>query len=430
MKSLLYIIFTVSILIACQSCKKDPNLPLVETLEMYGTTSHSFYCGGIIRDDGDAPIIACGICFGSNPFLNLDNADSVIPCILTDNSFRVQITISNSYTTYRFRAFATNKVGTSYGVNYEFKSGYLISPTVTLLEVSEITTGGAKLQASVNPNEFETKIEFVCGTDTNNLDKTACVSNSINGDQDVIVSTAISGLLCNKMYYYRVNAVNSIGKTTSSIHEFNTTGCAGPGLVDIDGNIYKTITIGNQTWMAENLKVTHYNDGTLIPNVLDSVAWMNLKTGAYCDYSNDARNSDIYGRLYNFYAVNTKKLAPPGWHVPSLIEWFQLFYFTKENSGPLKEAGYSHWYSPNTGATNYAGFNALPNGGRLKQYDFVICRFIAMHYNSTWWASDADQLTENYALMLPLSLDEDKTPIGGWIMWAYDGYAVRLVKND
>ena len=88
-------------------------------------------------------------------------------------------------------------------------------------------------------------------------------------------------------------------------------------MTDQDGNFYKTVTIGTQTWMAENLRTMKYNDGTNIPLVTSGIAWNNLNTGAYCNYNNTTNSDTIatYGRLYNWYAVNTGKLAPKGWHV-------------------------------------------------------------------------------------------------------------------
>lgn len=90
---------------------------------------------------------------------------------------------------------------------------------------------------------------------------------------------------------------------------------------DIDGNIYHTLTIGKQVWMAENLRATHYNDGEPIPEVTDDVEWINLTTGAYCNYDNSEFNVTNFGRLYNWHAVNTGKLAPKGWHIPTDAEW-------------------------------------------------------------------------------------------------------------
>ena len=96
-------------------------------------------------------------------------------------------------------------------------------------------------------------------------------------------------------------------------------------VTDIDGNVYTTVTIGTQTWTVENLRVTRYNDGTAIPHVKDSSAWFNLTSPGYCYYSNDsASNAFKYGALYNWHAVGTGKLAPAGWHVPTVEEWTEL----------------------------------------------------------------------------------------------------------
>ncbi len=94
---------------------------------------------------------------------------------------------------------------------------------------------------------------------------------------------------------------------------------------DKNNNNYTVVKIGNQTWMAENLKTTRFNDGTPIPLVSDNTTWSTLSTPGYCWYNNDSVNfKDFGGALYNWYAVNTAKLAPPGWHVPTDAEWTTL----------------------------------------------------------------------------------------------------------
>jgi uncharacterized protein (TIGR02145 family) len=139
-------------------------------------------------------------------------------------------------------------------------------------------------------------------------------------------------------------------------------------VTDIDGNIYLTIKIGDQWWMMENLKVTHYRNGDPIPNVTDYGGWEALSTGAYCNYDNDEGHVAVYGRLYNWYAVDdSRNIAPEGWHVPSDAEWQTLVDYLGGNlvaGGKMKEAGISHWYTPNEGATNESGFTALPGGYR------------------------------------------------------------------
>ncbi|PKK84270.1 MAG: hypothetical protein CVT49_04700 [candidate division Zixibacteria bacterium HGW-Zixibacteria-1] len=145
-------------------------------------------------------------------------------------------------------------------------------------------------------------------------------------------------------------------------------GCECDSVMDIDGNMYSTIQIGSQCWMAENLKVTHYRNGDPIPNVTDDGVWAELATGAYCNYNNDEGNVATYGRLYNWYAVDdSRNIAPEGWHVPTDAEWQTLVdYLGGETvaGGKMKEAGTSHWLSPNTDATNESGFSALPGGNR------------------------------------------------------------------
>ncbi|NJK98749.1 MAG: hypothetical protein HC905_30955 [Bacteroidales bacterium] len=164
------------------------------------------------------------------------------------------------------------------------------------------------------------------------------------------------------------------GKTTA---EFNS-GVSYGTMTDQDGNVYKTVTIGTQTWMAENLRTTKYNDGTAIPNVTGNEEWSGLTTGAYCNFNNTSNTDTIatYGRLYNWYAVNTGKLCPTGWHVPTDAEWTTLSDYLggeplSDAGGLLKETGTTHWASPNTGATNETGFTALPGGYRYKDGTFV-----------------------------------------------------------
>jgi len=139
-------------------------------------------------------------------------------------------------------------------------------------------------------------------------------------------------------------------------------------MTDQDGNVYKTITIGTQTWMAENLRTTKYNDGTSIPNVTGWREWEHLSTGAYCNFNNTTRTDTIatFGRLYNWHAVNTGKLAPKSWHVPTNVEWTTLTTYLVESvaSGKLKESGTSHWTNLDITATNESGFTALPIPGR------------------------------------------------------------------
>jgi uncharacterized protein (TIGR02145 family) len=196
-------------------------------------------------------------------------------------------------------------------------------------------------------------------------------------------------------------------------------------VTDIDGNVYKTIKIGTQTWMIENLKVTHYNDGTAIPNVTDDNTWKGLTTGAYCNYKNDASIAATYGKLYNWYAVtNIKKLAPKGFHIPTDAEWTTLYNYLgnyREVGMKIQEQGTDHWVA-NTGATNSTLFTGLPGGGRIfsgsrTQYD-------SMRYDGYWWSTTANGTSNAWYMDLYVKgyFERHDSP-------KYYGYSVRCIKD-
>jgi uncharacterized protein (TIGR02145 family) len=216
-------------------------------------------------------------------------------------------------------------------------------------------------------------------------------NKSVIGNGIGSYSTKITGLFANTTYFVRAYAINSQGTaygeqstfTTQQRIYFNPTLSYG-SLNDNDGNVYKTITIGKQTWMAENLKTTKYNDGTVIPIVTTTSSWALLKTDAYCWPNNDETTyKDTYGALYNWYAVNSGKLCPKGWHVPTDTEWTTLITYLGGESvgrGKLKETGIAHWKSPNTNATNLSGFSAVPSG-------YLYGTFYPIGYYASWWSS-------------------------------------------
>lgn len=188
-----------------------------------------------------------------------------------------------------------------------------------------------------------------------------------------------------------------------------------------DGAVYKWIKIGSQIWMTENLKATKYNDGTEIPNVTNQSTWNGLSSGAYCYYNNEeAQYRNTYGGLYNWYAVNTGKLAPKGWHVPTDAEWTTLSdYLGGESVAGGKMKSTIGWNSPNTGATNSSGFSALPGGGR---YDD---NFHRLGECSIWWSStpyDTFRILAIYTVNNNNSLNN--TPYG-----MFYGFSVRCVRD-
>jgi uncharacterized protein (TIGR02145 family) len=231
-------------------------------------------------------------------------------------------------------------------------------------------------------------------------------------------------------------------------------------LTDIDGNIYQTIQIGNQVWTVENLKTTKYNDGTPILLITVPSEWSSYgeqKKPAYCFYDNDKRNKEKYGALYNWYAVNTGKLAPKGWHVPSDPEWTKLEVYliangfncsgTKEDLKPDSVYGYIvHYESESTkiaksmaaktdwksdsvygnigcylSKNNRSGFSALPGGCRDNVGYFSDQSIIGY-----WWS--AMETTGNSAWKRGLVFDFDR--LGRSSSLKGCGYSVRLLRDN
>ena len=155
-----------------------------------------------------------------------------------------------------------------------------------------------------------------------------------------------------------------------------------PNITDADGNVYTSVTIGTQEWMVENLRTTKYSDGTTIPNVAGNYEWKILNTGAWCNYNNSSSNDSTYGKLYNWYAVETGKLCPTGWHVPTDADWTVLtYYLTANGHDGLALKSDSGWISGN-GTDDY-GWNGLPGGYRISDGG----DFYGIVFKGYWWSS-------------------------------------------
>lgn len=205
--------------------------------------------------------------------------------------------------------------------------------------------------------------------------------------------------------------------TQSQTDTFNFVACT-----DGDNNNYTVVQIGTQTWMEQNLKTTKYNTGTAIPLVTDNTAWTNLSTPGYCWYNNSINNKNIYGGLYNWYAVNKGTLCPSGWHVPDTTDWKTLInYLAGDAGGKLKEPCTTRWTSPNSGATNSCGFTAFPGGNRSPNGGF----FNQGTY-SYWWTSSEVGLYTSWAINL--ENNSSYAIIDSWNNWLH-GYSVRCIMD-
>lgn len=211
---------------------------------------------------------------------------------------------------------------------------------------------------------------------------------------------------------------------------------------DIEGNVYQTVTIGTQVWMAENLKTTKYRDGSSIPNVSDHAEWYALNTGAYCEYGNTPSNVAVYGRMYNWYAVSdARNLAPAGWHIPTDAEWNVLTDYLLANGYNCNGSTDGSFYAKSLAATtnwassynigavgntdypefrNKTGFTALPGGWRGSAGTFY-----ELGYSGYWWSST--EYLSQYGIYR--KLDFRYTYMSSQNLSKGAGFSVRCIKD-
>ena len=283
----------------------------------------------------------------------------------------------------------------------ETMSAYAESPNDAFVYWGIQNKGGSKIKTS--GVVWSTSRNPTVSLSTKTVD-TMSVVNTYN--------SVITGLLPATTYYVRAYATNSDGTGYGSELSF-TTMPAQVNVTDADGNSYNTVTIGTQVWFASNLRTTRYNDGTYIPKVADEMTWTGLTTPGYCWYSNDSITYANYtGALYNFHTVNTGNLCPTGWHVPTEADWMTLATTlggATTAGGELKEAGITHWLSPNTGATNSSGFTALPGGLRVYMGPFSGIGQSANFWSSSRISVDPTSITLGTGaadMMLQMSFDK------------------------
>ena len=260
----------------------------------------------------------------------------------------------------------------------------------------------------------------------------------------VLAFTSVMAFAQDTLYIYRGGAVVS-KRAVAQIDSITFTApspMAGT-FQDLDGNIYHTVTIGNQTWMLENLKTTKFRNGDLIPNITDGTTWVNTSSAAWCNYNNDPANGETYGRLYNWYAAGDSRIiAPAGWHVSSADEWATLKNYliangynydgtTVNNKMAKSLAATTYWYPSSVAGTpgndqktnNSTGFTALPGGGR---YGIATGDFFSLNIGSFWWTNT--EFTDIEAWYKAIFYGY--IYMGDYGDYKKYGYSIRCVKSD
>ena len=214
-------------------------------------------------------------------------------------------------------------------------------------------------------------------------------------------------------------------EVTEPVLDPDYTGQSGQ-VADIEGNVYKTVGIGSQIWMAENLQTTLLNDNSPISIILNDSIWARLNVPGYCWYDNDTIiNKNLYGALYNFYVIETGLLCPTGWHIPNESEWNALESFLggyEIAGGKLKDYYTPYWKEPNPCIANNYGFSALPGGNRL----FFSGKFFEKGERGYWWIS----ISKNEFYAYSKSMSYNSTSLDKFENRKKIGCSVRCIKDQ
>lgn len=401
-------------------------VPAVTTTPATEITFTTAKSGGSITSDGGAAITAKGICWSTaqNPTITNDKtADGE-----GSEAFTSNLTGLSEGVTYYARAYATNRVGTGYGNEITITTGTVKVPELTTTDVTALTPSDGSSGGNItNDGGSEITVRGICWSTSPN--PTITNSKTSDGTGTGAFTSSITGLSDGTVYYIRSYATNRAGTGYGNQVTITTP------VMDVEGNIYKTVAIGTQVWMAENLKTTRYKDNTPITMVADSLTWLTLTTPAYCWYRNHEYNK-VYGALYNWYAASSANLCPEGWHVPRNAEFQTLELQIGMPADTVFAWGWrgngigSHlksttgWNSEGEG-DNSTGFNAIPAGFRA----WINAQFRALGDIAYFWSSTDDALNLKPQVAWYRRLDATSTKVYQATSEKAGGKAVRCLKN-
>ena len=350
--------------------------------------------------------------------------DWTIPTDLTESTnYKVKITSTSN-------SSVNDQSNNYFTIEEEPPADYI---TVTSPNGGETWQMGSTHNITWNDNISENvKIELY---KSGSFNRTINSSTDSDGSYDWSIPTDLT-----ESTNYKVK-ISSTSSTVNDLSDnyFTIEQGGGTGTVtDIDGNVYQTIIIGDQEWMMENLKVTHYRNGDPIPNVTDDNQWTNLSTGAYCVYDNDPAHADTYGALYNWYAVDdSRNIAPVGWHVPTDAEIKELEMYLGmtqaqaddtgyrgTNEGSKLAGGYDLWYNGdlrNDPEFSTSGFTALPGGCRYYRGG----NFDSIGSYAYFWTSS--EYGSNYAWNRALGYSNSEVYRRNY--GKKDGFSIRCVRD-
>jgi uncharacterized protein (TIGR02145 family) len=338
-------------------------------------------------------------------------------------------------THYYVRAFAIGYTDTVYSEQHSITTTVL--PTIVTNPIQSRTASTAVCGGTITEDCGLTIAERgICWSTERNatiLDQTVPC-----GGLNYEFYCTLSNIIPEVPYYYRAYAITSEGEVYGEEKALMTLDSA-IVVADYDGNTYSTIIAGHQVWMAENMKATHYSDGTPIPNIESYESWNSIDMGAFCWYNNDSASwGQTYGALYNWmaavrvsdaygnyvYPAPAQGVCPQGWHIPEWDEWLILFShlgYLETAGGKLKEIGTNHWPAPNDRATDEIGFTALPGGFREGDGNFF-----NIGKAGYWWSATEHDAFRPRALYLYYGYNY----IREFFAWdKRSGFSVRCVRD-
>lgn len=401
---------------------KDSQMATVVAGNPTEITTNSVHISGEVTYDGGEVVTSRGFCWDTtvNPIITR--------CLDTtingsgSGVFYERIRGLTEGTTYFIRAYATNIRGTSYN-NSDVIITTLAFPSVTTTMTSATTPTEASGGGNVTSDGGAPLTgRGVCWNTTGN--PTVWDNKTTDGIGLGSFTSLLTDLQPGTLYYVKAYATTLVGTSYGQQVLFNTK------ISDIDGNVYKTVTIGTQVWMAENLKTIRFNNGDLLgtttPATLDISGEIEPKY--QWPYLGDKYNIPTYGLLYTWYAaIDSRSLCPTGWHIPSYSEVYIMLNFLGGDTvagNKLREVGIAHWPAPNTGSNNASGFTALPGGYRSSigiEYGFEGLLSEALFWTSTLSAVD-------YAWSFSVRYYYFNTVYVGYSRLS-NGYSIRCIKN-
>jgi uncharacterized protein (TIGR02145 family) len=430
------VIISVVVLFLTTDCKKEEPtaIPLLTTTPITNVTATTATSGGNITSDGGATITVSGVCWSTTA--NPTTSDSKTTDGSATGQFVSEITGLTAGLTFYVRAYATNSVGTAYGIDMSSSTLGQVPESLTQPATNKTATG-ATLNGTVNANDLATTVTFEYGLTTSYGSTASATQSPVIGNTNTIITASVTGLTAATVYHFRIKAVNSLGTTYGIDLTFTTYSGT---VADVDGNVYQTVTIGTQVWMAENLKTTKYRNsdliGTTTPATLDISAEATPKY--QWAYDGNESNVNTYGRLYTWYAItDNRNVCPTGWHIPTDAEWTTLTDYLTNN-------GYGYWgigdnlakpmaatsgWTTNTLAStpgndqannNSSGFSALPSGFRPFDgtYNYI-------GNSGFWWSSTEYSSTDAYSRIIQY----DNGYVNSFSIYEHYGISVRCLRD-